>query len=221
MWLLSNNISSDQIWEEGVTKSGVINDYLQYLMNTPSEGLRAQGLLPEKNPIWDKSCFLTSVKSCCSGSKKESSWDFGKVGSHDCFAFCSRARQSSASHCLDRGQIWVVRQRRRRAWRGLPALSTHASRVGSSWSLRGYRLLKYFGFKDYLCWRREFTILLILTSSELSPSVMELTKTARASSNVCSAQRRTPRSSTEEARWRLISSSSYKLVLLTVPPIFQ
>ena len=151
MWLLSNNISSDQIWEEGVTKSGVINDYLQYLMNTPSEGLRAQGLLPEKNPIWDKSCFLTSVKSCCSGSKKESSWDFGKVGSHDCFAFCSRARQSSASHCLDRGQIWVVRQRRRNAWRGLPALSTHASREGSNWSLRRCRLLEYFGFKDFTC----------------------------------------------------------------------
>ena len=70
-------------------------------------------------------------------------------------------------------------------------------------------------------WRREFTILLILTSSELSPSAMGLTNAARSSSNVCSAQRRTPRSSTEEARWRLISSFSYKLFFLTDPPCFQ
>ena len=161
------------------------------------------------------------MKSCCSGSKKESSWDFRKARSHDCFVFCSRARQSSANRCLDRGQIWVVRQKRRNAWRGFPALSTHASREGSSWSLRRCRLLEYFGFNDYLYWRREFTILLIFPSFELSPSDKKLTIAARASSNFCSEQRRTPRSSTEEARWRLISSSSYKLVLLTVPPIFQ
>ena len=70
-------------------------------------------------------------------------------------------------------------------------------------------------------WRREFTILLILPSSELSLSDKGLTKTARSSSNVCSEQRRTPRSSTEEARWRLISSFSYKLFFLTDPPCFQ
>ena len=70
-------------------------------------------------------------------------------------------------------------------------------------------------------WRREFTILLILTSSELSPSDMELANAARSSSNVCSEQSRTPRSSTEEARWRLISSFSYKLFFLTDPPCFQ
>ena len=190
-------------------------------MNTPSEGLKGQGLLPEKNPIWDKSWLFTSEKSCCSGREKESSWDFGKAGSHNCFAFCSRARQSSAKRCLDRGQIWVVRQRRRNAWRGLPALSTHASREGSIWSLSRCRLLEYFGFKDYLYWRREFTILLILTSSELSPSVMELANAARSSSNVCSAQRRTPRSSTEEARWRLISSFSYKLFFFNWSSLFS
>ena len=177
-------------------------------MNTPPEGLTAQGLLPEKNPIWDKSCFLTWVKSCCSGREKYSSWDFGKAGSHDCFAFCSRARQSSAKRCLDRGQIWVVRQRRRRPWRGFPALSTHASRVGSSWSLRRYRLLKYIIVKDYLYWRREFTILMILPPSEFFLSDKGLTNAARAWSNVCSEQRRNPRSSTEEARWRPICSSS-------------
>ena len=177
-------------------------------MNTPSEGSTAQGLLPEKNPIWDKSCFLTSVKSCCSGREKDSSWDFGNAGSNNCFDFCSRPRQSSTKRCFDRGQIWVVRQRRRRAWRGFPALSTHASREGSSWSLSRCRLFMYFGFKDYLYWRRGFTILKILPSSELFLSDKGLTNAARAWSNVCSEQRRNPRSSTEEARWRLICSSS-------------
>ena len=62
--------------------------------------------------------------------------------------------------------------------------------------------------RDYLYWRRFATTLVIFRSSESSKVDVESRKTARSPSKVCSEQRSTPRSSTEDARWRRMRSPS-------------
>ena len=211
--LLCEDLASDEVCEKEITRECSREKHLQCSAYKLSGGSAVQGRRPEKNPNvqeipWRShlSVILLVRKGKRSYLRVGKGWTPSRLG-----FWWERSPVKSQPAQGSRPNLGGTPEEEK-SLEGVSCCFCACLPGSHYWEPEAIKTnsITPSSCKEYLCFKRFVTIFVIFPPSKLSLSEVdrESRKTARASSRVCSEQRSAPRSSTEEARWRLISSSS-------------